>query len=440
MHPTPLSILPSRSLRGTIRVPGDKSITHRAYFLGALNTGTTTIIDRSPADDCVRTRELLRAIGVDIEDRDGIDVVKGGRRGSSGDAIRLDCGNSGTTARLAMGFLASEPGAFTLVGDASLSRRPMERVADPLRRLGARLSTTEGSLPVDITGGVLEGGPSHGLIPVASAQVHAALVLAALRSRAGATLFAARPMRDHTIRLLRLFGCEPLASDAGVHRILPTAVDRDVTVVVPGDFSSAAFIVTAALLVPDSCVTVEGVGLNPTRLAYLRALERMGADVWTELHDNGYEPVGAITARYSPGLRAASFGDVDDPIAIEEMIDELPLLALVATQADGTTSIRGAAELRIKESDRIASTASILRALGARVTEVSDGLDIEGSSGLSGGRRLDPCGDHRLAMMGAIGAMLSERGATIESAEIAAVSYPRYWGDLVSLGGSLQVI
>jgi 3-phosphoshikimate 1-carboxyvinyltransferase len=431
----------AHALRGHVRVPGDKSITHRALFFGAINASATTIVGGSPAADCSSTLTLVHRLGVDVvlaED----EITLGGspRVERADDHLTLDCGNSGTTARLAMGLLAAERGSFTLTGDASLSRRPMERVAEPLRRIGASIETTGGTLPVRIEGRALAGGGSHGLIAVESAQVHAALVLAALRSRGGATLFAARPMRDHTLRMLRRFGCEPLTSAAGVHRILPASIDRATRIEVPGDFSSAAFLVTAALLVPGSQITVDDVGLNPTRIAFLSALARMGAPLRVEVGDDAFEPVGRIHVTAHGGLTGATFGESDDTIAIAEMIDELPLLALVATQAHGRTVVRGAEELRVKESDRIAATAAVLRALGAEVIEREDGFEIEGPQRLRGGASIDPHGDHRLAMMAAVGAMLCERDVVIENADVASVSYPGFWSEVERLGGAMQPI
>lgn len=437
-----ISVGRSRELRGTLRVPSDKSITHRALFFGAINRRTTTIIDPSPGDDVRRTLALVTELGRDVEVLDDAIVLRDGDARNDGAPLALDCGNSGTTARLAMGLLAAEPGRFTLDGDESLRRRPMERVAAPLRRLGAVITTSDGRLPAEILGASdLAGGASHGLIAVESAQVHAALVLAALRSRAGATLFAARPMRDHTLRMLRAFGCEASTSEAGVHRILPTILSRDVELRVPGDFSSAAFLIVAAVLVPGSEIVIENVGLNPTRTAFLRAIQRMGADVTSEVVGDDIEPRGLIVARYSPELQAATFGEEgDDDVPVAEMIDELPLLAFVATQASGHSVIGGANELRVKESDRITSTVAALRALGAAVDELEDGFAIGGRQQLSGGGRVDPAGDHRLAMMAAVGALVAEEPTVIDDRDVASVSYPDFWLDLERLGGSMHPI
>ena len=435
---------PARELRGVLRVPGDKSITHRALFLAALNTLTTRIHNQSPADDCARTLELVRALGRDV-DVHGATITVAQRRepaGTGREAVRVDCGNSGTTARLAMGLLAAEPGAFELVGDESLSRRPMERVAEPLRSLGAVISTTTGSLPARIVGRADLPGSGNAPIAVASAQVHAALALAGLRSRSGVALRMTRAMRDHTLRMLRLFGIDVDVrrdADGEIHRITPATVAREVSVEVPGDFSSAAFIVTAAILVPGSEITVEDVGLNRSRIAYLRALEAMGADLSIDVDESAFEPTGRITARYSPALRAVDFS-AQHAIAAAEMIDELPLLALVATRARGTTCIGDATELRVKESDRIASTAAVLRSVGANVVERPDGFVIAGDQSLRAAGPIDPCGDHRLAMMGAIAAMLAPGGATITDADVARVSYPRYWHDLERLGAAVAQI
>ena len=433
-----VAIEPARNLCGTLSVPGDKSITHRAIFFAALNSGITTISNPSTAQDCDRSLEIIRAIGCDVARSESSITIDGGRR-AAGEGVRtLDCGNSGTTSRLALGLLAAEQGLFRLIGDASLSTRPMNRVVDPLRSMGARIETADGHLPAMIEGAALSGGESHGVVTVESAQVHAALVLAALRSRAGASLYVARAMRDHTWRMLGCFGITSSTS-GNVHRVTPVHIERDVHIDVPGDVSSASFLITAAVLTPGSSVTIEGVGLNPSRIAFIRALQHMGAQVEVQESASDFEPRGRLVARYSPALRGANF-DENAEDAIAEMIDELPLLALVATQASGTTSIRNAEELRVKESDRIATTCSILRALGANAIEHDDGLELHGPVRLRARQRLVAGGDHRIAMMAAIGALIATDGAVVAGADAASISYPSFWSDLNRIGATVQAI
>lgn len=425
-------------LRGALVPPPDKSITHRALFFAALNNGITTILNPSRAADPRSTYDLLRTLGYGLRELPDRWELHGCGPLDPLGYLTLDCGNSGTTARLASGFLTGERGHFTLTGDESLARRPMERVAEPLRRLGASIETSDGAMPVTIhADGALPGVDEGWGISVASAQVHGALVLAALRSRHGVVLRRAKPMRDHTMVMARAFGARVETRrelSALTDYIDPGTFDIDIELAVPGDLSSAVFMVVAALIVPGSSIRIDGVGLNRTRTAFLDALVAMGASVTWSVSDDAFEPIGAIEASYSPELRAITLGDAkSEGPSIEEMIDELPLLALVAARADGVTTVRGAGELRLKESDRITATARLLRSLGVDITELEDGFTIEGRQRIIGGVEIDHHGDHRLCMLAAIAALVAERPVTIPAPAVASVSYPTFWNDLARI-------
>ncbi len=437
-----------RPIIRTIVPPGDKSITHRALFFGALNTRRTIVRNPSSGDDVVRTRTLLERLGYHVGVERGAIVIDGTapRRARSG-RIDIDCGNSGTTARLAMGFLTGERGIFTIDGDASLRRRPMERVAVPLRTMGALVSTHDGRMPLVMeSDGALPGGRSDDVIRVESAQVHAAVALAALRSTHGATVYRATPMRDHTLRIMDAFGIavrhpeSPLAEPgspglAQCDIIKPAVPDRDVEIDVPGDFSSAAYFVAAGLIVPDSHVRIDRVGLNPSRIALLRCLRAMNASVtWTVLRDE-VEPSGRIDVRFSTGLRGVRVGGDGGigEVSIGEIIDELPLLALLGARAWGTTVIRGAHELRTKESDRIRATVSLMRSLGVDVHELDDGFELEGPQNIEGGIGVRHHGDHRLCMLAGIASLIATQPVFVHDPDVASVSYPGFWSDLENL-------
>jgi 3-phosphoshikimate 1-carboxyvinyltransferase len=428
----------TRPLAGTLSVPGDKSITHRALFFGALNRGQTIIRHPSSALDCHRTFCLLTSLGYSVRANRGNWEVVGAARREIPASLTFHCGNSGTTARLAIGFLAGEQGSFTLVGDESLMQRPMGHVVKPLQQIGATIDTTNGRLPVQVwSNGELDGGASHGVVTVASAQAHAALVLAALRSRGGAMICRTRPMRDHTLRMMQLFGISLRreTSGLGVDAVLPFVPHGDRQIEVPGDISSAAFLIVAALLVPGSRVRIEGVGLNPTRIAFLHALLAMGASIRWNVGDDHFEPRGTIDAEYSPELEAIAVGPDNPGFPVAEMIDELPLLALVASQAWGRTVVRGAGDLRVKESDRISATLALLAALGIEAEELEDGFAVEGKQEVRGGCVLDARGDHRLCMMAAIAALIAWRETAIADPNAASVSYPQFWSDIERLIG-----
>ena len=419
-----------RPLRGTVHVGGDKSITHRALFLAALNRGSTTIVGGSSGGDSLATLGLLRTIGCEIEIAgDTVRVAPTTRDASNRGRITVDCANSGTTARLAAGMLTGEFGEFELVGDLTLSRRPMDRVVHPLRRLGASLAANDGKLPLLVRGsGAIAG--SCDPIEAASAQVHASLILAALRSRRGAVLQRVSPMRDHTLRTLALFRGVPFEPSSGFDEIAPLDLDRDVVVAVPGDPSSASFLVAAALLVDRSELIIEGVSLNPTRTAFFEALTAMGADIELDRVGEEIEPRGRIRVRTAGELRAIELSTEENDQtlpSLTEMLDEVPLLALLASQAHGTTTLRGLRELRVKESDRIQGTVSVLASLGIVAKQLEEGISVTGPQAIRGGGIVRHHGDHRLALCAAVAALAASRAVMIPDAAVASVSFPEFW-------------
>ncbi|MDB5035537.1 MAG: aroA [Chlorobi bacterium] len=434
----PMIVQPaSGPLAGSIRTSPDKSITHRLLFFAAMNRGRTIIGNPSLAADCASTLGLLRSAGYGFQSEPGRIICDGSPSPRDAWSGRFDCGNSGTTARLAAGFLTGERGRFLLDGDESLRRRPMERVAGPLRLMGAEIATAGGSLPLTIDAAPPLAGPLPGtMLDVSSAQVHAALVIAAIRSALPVAIRRVAPMRDHTLRIARLFGLE-----IGTEEVAGCAVDtlesfemrRDIDFTIPGDLSSAAFIIAAAMLVPGSRVRIERVGLNPTRIALLGCLQEMGGNLSWTVDDAAREPVGSIDVSYSPGLAGIALGGDDASVDIPGMIDELPLLALIGSQAEGITTVRGAAELRLKESDRISATAAMLRGLGIRIDELADGFSVAGPQRVAGGVA-DHHGDHRLCMTAAVAALVADGPVTIPSPGVAAVSYPGFWDDLRAIG------
>jgi 3-phosphoshikimate 1-carboxyvinyltransferase len=424
---------PSGPLRGSLRPPPDKSISHRAALIAAMGEAETPIDGYLDSADTRSTLAAVRALGATVEGADGgtigptIAVHGLGLTGAKSAAI--DVGNAGTLLRLLPGWLAGQPrGSWTLDGDDSIRRRPVDRIAAPLREMGAQLSCREDRLPPL----QVDAAPLHGIsyeLPVASAQVKSCLLFAGLLAEG--TTWVGEPLRsrDHTERMLAAAGAEVAWLEGGVS-VRPSERIEPGPIVVPTDFSSAAFFILAALLVPGSEIALEGVGLNPTRTGLLRILERMGAGIEVEpVGERGGEPTGTIRARAS-SLKGTEVGGEEVPLAI----DELPLLALAACFAEGTTTIRDAAELRRKESDRIATTSEALAAVGAEVEPAEDGMRIEGVGGLRGGA-IDSHGDHRIAMLGAVAGLASRDGVEVEGMEAAAVSYPRFAADLAALCG-----
>ena len=413
-----LVVSPAGRLRGRVRVPGDKSISHRAALIGALARGDTVIHDFLRADDCLHTVSCLRALGVGIEDEGSRLIVRGMGPRWRAPMTPLDAGNSGTTMRLLAGILAGQPFQTELTGDASLRTRPMDRIVEPLSRMGARIvASGDGRFPpLRISGGSLRGITYT--LPVASAQVKSAVLLAGLLAEGPTTVVEPTPTRDHTERMLAAFGA-PIRRDGDRVSVTAAAL-RGHEVRVCGDISSAAFLLAAAAAMPGSELTVEHVGLNPTRTGFLDVLRALGAevDVRQTGEDTG-EPVGAVTVR-GRRLRGVRIGGS----LIPRVIDELPVLCVIATAAEGETVISDAAELRVKESDRIAVIARGLRALGGEVEERPDGLTVYGSR-LRGGR-VGSAGDHRIAMAFAVAGLLADGPVTVEGAESIAVSFPEF--------------
>lgn len=413
-----LTVTPASRLTGRVRVSGDKSISHRAALVGALARGDTVIHNFLRADDCLHTLSCLSALGVSIEEKgDGV-LVRGAGTQWQEPSAALDAGNSGTTMRMLTGILAGQRFSAEITGDASLRQRPMDRVIEPLAQMGAQIVALGGGRfpPLRITGGPLRGITYTP--PVASAQVKSAVLLAGLLAQGQTTVVEPTPTRDHTERMLAAFGA-PVRRD-GNRVSLTAAALRGREVRVPGDVSSAAFLLAAAAARPGSELTVEDVGVNPTRTGVLDVLRALGAQV--EIHqtgeDNG-EPVGSVTVR-GQRLRGVRIGGS----LIPRVIDELPVLCVVAAAAEGETVISDAAELRVKESDRIAVIARGLRALGGEVEERQDGLTVYGSP-LHGGR-VQSAGDHRIAMAFAVAGLLADGPVTVEGAESIAVSFPEF--------------
>lgn len=424
---------PEGGLRGHLAVPGDKSISHRALMIGAISEGRTEIEHFLCGEDCLSTMKALQALGVRIV-RDGEHVVVegAGLRGLKQPEGPLDMGNSGTTTRLMMGLLSGQDLTAVMEGDASLSKRPMKRVSDPLKAFGASVVLSAGGvLPAVVHGGRIH--PAEVTMQVASAQVKSALILAALYADGESKIVEKLPTRDHTEIMLKAFGADVRTADDGVTIKVtgnPKLVGRNVTV--PGDMSSAAFFITAAALVPGSEVTFDNVSLNPTRTGILHVLCRMGGDV-SVVPDAGAEGEkrGTVRVRHAP-LHAIELTEVDVPA----VIDELPLVALLAASADGTSRITGAGELRVKETDRIAVTAEELRKFGVEVEELEDGMVITGRKSWDiRNTELDSHGDHRIGMMDAVAALAADREMELANEDAVDISYPTFFSDLEQITG-----
>ncbi|HEU4616942.1 MAG TPA: 3-phosphoshikimate 1-carboxyvinyltransferase [Gammaproteobacteria bacterium] len=427
---------PVRDVRGRIAVPGDKSISHRALMLGAVAEGTTRIRGFLEGEDCIATRRALEALGVPIADEGpGALRVSGvGPSGLAAPSHALDLGNSGTAMRLLTGLLAAQPFDSELTGDDSLRRRPMERVAAPLRAMGARIETRDGKAPIRIRGGARLHGIEYAL-PVASAQVKSALLLAGLYARGRTVLRSPGPSRDHTERMVRSLGADLDVADGGLTVALegPQTLRAAGHIEVPGDFSSAAFFIVAGCLGAKDGLTIEHVGVNPTRTGLLEILEAMGAEI--ELRNPrsaGAEPIADLHVK-AVALRGIEVPPELVPLAI----DEFPILFIAAAAAQGKTVVRGAEELRHKESDRIAVMAQGLRALGIGVEERPDGLVIEG--GRFRGGTVDSRGDHRVAMAFAVGSLVSDGPIEILNTAEVATSFPEFTRVAAACGLEISV-
>jgi 3-phosphoshikimate 1-carboxyvinyltransferase len=416
------------SLKGEIKVPGDKSISHRAVMFGSIAKGITIVENFLPGDDCLSTISCFRNLGVEIDQKGSDVTIYGtGLEGLKKPAETLYVGNSGTTIRLMMGILSGLPFETSLVGDDSIAKRPMTRVTVPLAKMGADISGRNNGefTPLTVRGKKLSGITYE--LPVASAQVKSAILLAGLQADGETTVKEPVKTRDHTERMIRQFGgmVEQLGGQVTVKggQELTAA-----NIIVPGDISSAAFFLAAGLITPGSDILLKNVGLNPTRTGIIDVLKDMGADISFEQIDESMpEPSGDIRVRYSQLNGTVVEGDL-----IPRLIDEIPVIALLATQAVGRTLIKDAAELKVKETNRIDTVVRELTKLGAKIEATEDGMIIEGKSSLIGGT-VSAYGDHRIGMMLSIAALISEGEVILEESDSVAVSYPKFFEDLYSL-------
>jgi 3-phosphoshikimate 1-carboxyvinyltransferase len=419
-----------------MRVPGDKSISHRAAMMAALAEGTSIIKNFSTSADCAATLSCLTALGVVIKrDHNELTITGVGNDGFREPKQPLDCANSGTTMRLLAGILAGQDFASTLTGDDSLRSRPMLRIIEPLQMMGAKFSSNDGCAPLVIQGQLNLKSISYELL-VASAQVKSCILLAGLNAAGRTEVIENQPTRDHTERMLRSFGVQIETAEAKREGENARSISvngparlssQDISI--PGDLSSAAYFIAAAALLPGSSLDITDVGVNPTRALFLEQMRALGLDVEViDRREANNEPVGTIRAR---GLQNQPLGRLNSPMTIDglivpQLIDELPLLAVAGSQIGGDIEIRDAAELRVKESDRIATTAQNLRAMGALVEEFDDGLRVAGPSRLRGAK-IDPRGDHRIAMAFTIAGLLAEGETEIGDSDCVAVSFPEFF-------------
>jgi 3-phosphoshikimate 1-carboxyvinyltransferase len=418
---------PAVQLQGHVAVPGDKSISHRAVLLGAIGEGETRVTGFGRSADTEATVNAMRALGVEIEEVAHDELVVGGvgLRGLHGGTV--DCANAGTLMRLLAGIAAGQSSSIELTGDESLSQRPMERIAGPLRQMGAVVETTDGHAPIVTTGAAELKGITYEL-PVASAQVKSAVLLAGLYATGQTTVVEPTPTRDHTELMLESAGIAVRRGPTSI-TVQQASALRLGEVAVPGDFSSAAPLLAAAALVPGSDLTVHDVGLNPRRTGFLDVLERMGAHLAVfNRRRSGREQVGDVQIQYSE-LNAVEVKAAEVP----SLVDELPLVALLASHARGKSVVRGAAELRVKESDRIEAVTDPLRAFDAHIRSRDDGWTINGVPTRLKGGRIDARGDHRIAMLGAVAGLASREGVEIEGADSVAVSFPGFFELIESL-------
>jgi 3-phosphoshikimate 1-carboxyvinyltransferase len=427
-----MRVEPVPALHGHIAVPGDKSISHRAVLVGALCEDETRIRGFGRSADTESTIAAVGALGARVDELD-VDtlVVHGvGLRGIVEPSQAVDCGNAGTLMRLLAGVLAGQRGSYELVGDASLSRRPMARVAEPLRAMGATVETVDGHAPLTVSGGLLQALRYE--LPVASAQVKSAVLLAGLNTEGGETIVVEPvPTRDHTERLLERAGAQVVRAPGRVS-VRPATRLALTELEIPGDFSSAAPLLVAATIVPGSELTVHGVGLNSRRTGLLDVLERMGARIAVyNRRSIGGEPAGDVEIRSSE-LVGTSVTAGEVPV----LVDELPLFALAACHAHGDSTVRGASELRAKESDRIAGVVEELRKLGAHIRATRDGFRVRGVPARLRGGSMDARGDHRLAMLGAVAGLSSREGVDVAGADAVETSFPGFFGLLDQLTGS----
>ncbi|MEA3287401.1 MAG: 3-phosphoshikimate 1-carboxyvinyltransferase [Candidatus Marinimicrobia bacterium] len=416
------------ALQGELKLPGDKSISHRALMFSALGDGVSRLENLNPGIDVNTTREALVNCGIQIEEKHGvIHVQGGGQRPFSQPERALNCGNSGTTARLMLGLLAAHPLHVQFTGDHSLSKRPMDRVFRPLQQMGANVSARERKfLPVMLSGRDLWA--LDYCLPYASAQVKSAILLAGLHARGETTVKSPALSRDHTEKMLKAMGANVKIKGRDVTIKPLTKPLQAMDFSIPGDFSAAAFFITAALLVPDSDLTIRRVGINPTRIAFLHAVQEMGGDITIANREECQgEAIADLRIRHSK-LQGITI----HPEHIPNLIDELPLIAVLASQAQGETVVNGAEELRIKESDRITAVVTNMSAWGARIFERPDGFSIEGSTRLKGGDVITYA-DHRIAMSMEVAGLISDQTAKLDNSACVDISYPGFFDELRSL-------
>lgn len=420
-----------KSLKGELRVPSDKSISHRSVMLSSINKGEVIVRNFLPSEDCLNTLKAFKELGVQIEKRGGEIAVRGrGKRSLKEPFNVIDLGNSGTSIRLISGILAGQPFYTVLTGDRYLRRRPMDRIALPLRRMGAQIyGREEGRFPpLTVIGNENLKGIKY-KSPKASAQVKSAILLAGLYAEGEVEITEPAKSRDHTERMLRAFGVEVFEEGLTVKLGEKRELEADLEIRVPADISSASFFMVGALITPNSEVLLKEVILNPTRTGILKVMERMGADfeILNRRETSG-EEVGDIVVRFTSELRPTTVEGQEIPT----LIDEIPIIALLATQAQGETVIKDAAELRVKESDRIKTTVENLRAIGAEVEELPDGMVIKGKSRLKGGKVFSH-GDHRIAMTFAVASLITEGPVEIDDTACVSTSYPGFFDDLKGL-------
>lgn len=430
-----MKIFPASSLHGSIRLPGDKSISHRAAMIAAMAVGETQIENFAASVDCASTLNCLEAMGVKIVRKaTAVSICGLGKRGFRAPDRPLDCGNSGTTMRLLAGILAGQSFDSVLTGDESLRRRPMNRVVEPLRRMGAEFETDDGHAPIKISGihGLL--GIDHHM-QVASAQLKSCVLLAGLNAEGVTSVIEPTPTRDHTERMLRWFGAsvdEGVTEEGRRISIAGNQLLKANNLEIPGDVSAAAFFLVAAACLPGSELTLENVGLNPTRSAIIDVMLSFGADIRiTNRRDACNEPVGDVSIRGGVDLAGDSRGNRIDGKIIANLIDEIPILAILGTQLKNGLEIRDAGELRVKESDRIAAIVTNLRAMNATVQEFADGFRVSRSRLI--GTKIDSFGDHRIAIAFAIAGLFADGETAIRGAGCADVSYPGFFDTLAGV-------
>ena len=425
-----MKIAPVHRISGRLQPPGDKSISHRAALIAALASGSSEITNFSTARDCASTVACLRDLGVSIEQTDERLVFAGGQE-LLAPSRPLDCGNSGSTLRILTGVLAGHDLTAELIGDKSLSSRPMRRIIEPLELMGAKIESTDGRAPLKVHGSA-KLTPINYKLPVASAQVKSAILFAGLNATGRTTVIETYPSRDHTERLFNGFGVPVRTHDLSIVMDGPARLGGG-RITIPGDVSSAAYFVAAAMLLPGSDLTIERVGLNPTRAEYLEVLRSWGAEISvTDVQSDRNEPFGTIRVSGGINRNASETERTLSGAQIPALIDELPLLTVVGSQIEGGIKIRDAAELRHKESDRLATTALNLRAMGVEVEEFADGLSVFGPTKLRGGL-IDSHSDHRIAMAFSVAALLAEGETQIAGSECVAISFPEFYELLDSL-------